>query len=211
MKTGTKHTWIYGCFLLSVILLGFASCAAFPESDLTRDSVPKENFGEENQGYRIHAGDVVLIDVWRVPVLSQKVKVRMDGTFLYPLLGTVPAEGKTVDELRGYLTDELKKGYLVDPVVTVVLDSGTQGFYVVGEVKRPGAFKLEEKIDVHQAIITAGGFTDFASKRVKIIRKTGNQKKEIKVNIDQFTKSGRANPEAEIQPGDTVVVPKRLL
>ena len=161
--------------------------------------------------YQIQPGDLVLIDVWRVPVLSQKIKVGMDGTFVYPLIGTVPAKEKTVDELRIYLTKALTDGYLVNPVVTVTLDTKTQRFFVVGEVKQPGAFTLEEKIDVYQAIITAGGFTDFASKRVKILRKSGGEKQVISINIDRFSKEGRTNPQAEIQAGDTVIVKKKLL
>jgi len=181
--------------------------ADFVGSDISHPSVA----GGESSGYKIQPGDVVLIDVWRVPVLSQKVRVGLDGGFLYPLIGTVLAEGRTVDELRTYLTEALGENYLVDPVITVTLDAGTQTFFVAGEVKHPGAFKLEEKIDVYQAIITAGGFTDFASNQVRILRKTGEEQKVIKININEFKKQAQTNPEAEIQPGDTVVVSKSLI
>ena len=210
----TMSSWVfYRPILLSALsIFVLTSCAGVQETGVFKDEVSKEESTKSpDSAYRIQPGDLVLIDVWRVQVLSQKVKVGMDGTFVYPLIGTVPARDKTVDELRAYLTKALSDGYLVDPVVTVTIDTKTQRFFVVGEVKQPGAFTLEEKIDVYQAIITAGGFTDFASKSVNIIRKSGGRKKVIGINIGRFTKEGRSNPEAEIQAGDTVVVKKRLL
>ena len=181
MKKGTKQVWLLGCFLAFLVWPNFYSLSYADSANTNSDeeNILQGNVGAEDRAYRIRPGDVILIDVWRVPVLGQKVKVGLDGTFLYPLLGSVTAEGKTVDELRTYLTEALSENYLVDPVVTVTIDSGTQGFFVVGEVKRPGSFKLEEKIDVYQAIITAGGFTDFASKRGEIIRQKGDNQKGI--------------------------------
>jgi len=193
---------------LAAFLAPFLSAISLQAADSDRKAPPKKVQESEESTYRIHSGDTLSINVWRVPLLTQDVIVGLDGTFLYPLLGSVPAEGKTIDEIRKYLTEALGKNYLVGPVVTVVLASKTQEYFVVGEVKKPGAFKMEERIDVYQAIITAGGFTDFASKRVKIIRKTSGQKKVIKVNIGKFHK--KYDPEANIQPGDVIEVPKRL-
>ena len=202
-------TVIFGAVIFTILAsLCLSSCGSTPPPRATQ-STPGNPAGDS--AYRIQGGDTVLIDVWRVPVLSQKVRVGIDGTFVYPLLGSVPAGEKTVDELRDYLKEALAKDYLVDPVVTVTIDTKTQRFFVVGEVKHAGAFTLEEKVNVYQAIVTAGGFTDFASKRVKILRNVGGQQKVIRVNISKFEKERQADPEAEIQAGDTVVVGKKLL
>lgn len=208
-------------FLLPAIFVGFAfvSCGgpSFSGSDGKEIQIqtpqaqkPKEEKKEKDL-YPIQPGDILVIDVWRVPLLSQEVTVGVDGTFLYPLLGSVKAEEKTVDQIRSYLTEALGKDYLMDPVVTVARRSKSQGFFVVGEVRNPGAFQFEERINVYQAIIMAGGFTDFASKRAKIIRRSSGHRKVIKINIKHLEKEGPTNPDAQIQPGDTVVVPKRWL
>ena len=199
--------------LVPLILVGYALLSweglLFAEQPKGKDVEEKQQAGKVS--YPIQPGDVLVVDVWRVPLLSQEVTVGVDGTFLYPLLGSVKAEGKTVDEVRDYLTEVLGKDYLVDPVITVARRIKSQGFFVVGEVKNPGAFQFEERINVYQAIIMAGGFTDFASKKVKIIRRTGGQRKVTKINIKDLEKEGATKPNAQIQPGDTVVVPKRLL
>lgn len=202
------------CLFVFLILSSFPflSCATLSESTSPRrPTISQKNLEIEERSYRIRSGDILKIEIWRVPLLSQEVSVGLDGTFLYPLLGSVPAKGKTIDEVREYLAQELGKSYLVDPVITVALGSETQGFFVVGEVKNPGAFQLKESISVYQAIITAGGFTDFGSKHVKIVRKSGGQRKVIRINIKKYEKAGQIDPEAEIQPGDIVVVPKKWL
>ena len=206
-----KIFWMMQLLFIATAL-SFSSCAGYSDQYLgdANGSDSGSYVAADNPSYKIQAGDAIRIDVWRVPVLSQQVRVGMDGTFVYPLIGSVPAEGMTVDGLRTYLTDALGKDYLVDPVVTVTLEPGTQKFFVVGEVKQPGSFSIDEKIDVYQAVISAGGFTDFASKRVKILRKSSGGKQVIEINIDDFSKEGRTNPEAVIQPGDTVVVKKKL-
>ena len=215
----------YGCLILgfsALMLVGLflTSCesslqktkaSAAETGPLLQGAGPAEAKKADERSYKIQPGNTLSINVWRVPLLTQEVTVGPDGTFRYPLLGNVPAKGKTVEELGDHLTKALAKDYLKDPVVTVSLGPEAHGFFVVGEVNSPGSFPLKEKIDVYQAIITAGGFTDFASKKVKVIRKIGGGKKVIHVHIDKFSREGEADPDWEVQPGDVIVVSKSLL
>jgi len=214
MRRGTKLSYLFSGFLLIFsALLGFplSSCVGISEPVSNKTPISQTALERGERSYQIQPGDSLTINVWRVPLLTQEVTVGPDGTFLYPLLGSVPAQGKTIDEVRDYLTKELGKDYLANPVITVGRGSESRGFFVVGEVKNPGGFPLKEKISVYKAIITAGGFTDFASKSVKIIRRKGGQRQVFKFNIKKFEKEGKVDPNADIQPGDIVVVPKRLL
>ncbi|HXT30731.1 MAG TPA: SLBB domain-containing protein [Vicinamibacterales bacterium] len=75
--------------------------------------------------------------------------------------------------------------------------------FVRGEVKAPGAYEVTSGMTVLQLIASAGDFTDRASKSsVKIVRtEAGGKPHEIKVPKDLSTR---------VQPGDTVVVGKRI-
>lgn len=75
--------------------------------------------------------------------------------------------------------------------------------FVRGEVKSPGAYEVTSGMTVLQLIASAGDFTDRASKgSVKIVRsEAGGKPREIKVPKDLST---------IVQPGDTVVVGKRI-
>jgi polysaccharide biosynthesis/export protein len=74
-------------------------------------------------------------------------------------------------------------------------------FFVVGMVRNAGSYPLERNMTVLQAISTAGGISERGSnRRLKILRIVNNQRKELD-----------AKPTDIVQPGDTIVVPQRLL
>ncbi len=74
-------------------------------------------------------------------------------------------------------------------------------FFITGQVRTPGAYTYERGLTVLQAISLAGGLTDKGSnRRMKVIRVVKGKKTEVKVDLTD-----------SIQPGDTLVVPQRLL
>jgi polysaccharide export outer membrane protein len=74
-------------------------------------------------------------------------------------------------------------------------------FFVTGQIKTPGAYTYERGLTVLQAISLAGGFTEKGSnRRIKVIRTVKGKKVEQGVDLSDT-----------IQPGDTLVIPQRLL
>src|SRR5262245_19410830 len=72
----------------------------------------------QEAGYAVKPGDTINISVWKEPDLQGPVLVTPDGSFAFPLVGQVDANGKTVSDLQKTITDRLKQ-YISDPVVTV--------------------------------------------------------------------------------------------
>jgi polysaccharide export outer membrane protein len=157
--------------------------------------------------YRLVPGDKLRIEVYRDAQLSQSLQVRPDGKITLPLVGDVPAEGRTSAELRDALVTSLKD-YNTNPVVTViVVETVPPVFYVMGEVNNPGTFQIKGQISAVQALAMAGGFKDFAkTKNIKILRKGARGAQEnISFNYREATE-GRG-PAVFMQPGDTIIVP----
>jgi polysaccharide biosynthesis/export protein len=74
-------------------------------------------------------------------------------------------------------------------------------FFITGQVKTPGAYTYERGLTVLQAISLAGGLTDKGSnRRLKAIRVVKGKKMEVKVDLTDT-----------IEPGDTLMIPQRLL
>jgi polysaccharide biosynthesis/export protein len=74
-------------------------------------------------------------------------------------------------------------------------------FFITGQIRTPGAYTYERGLTVLQAISLAGGLTDKGSnRRIKVIRTANGKKVERGVDLDDV-----------IQPGDTLVIPQRLL
>lgn len=157
--------------------------------------------------YRLVPGDKLRIEVYRDAQLSQSLQVRPDGKITLPLIGDVPAQGRTSMELRDALVTSLKE-YNTNPVVTViVVETVPPVFYVMGEVNSPGTFPLQGQVSAVQALAMAGGFKDFAkTKNIKILRKeTAGLQRNLTFNYRDAAE-GKGTT-VYMQPGDTIIVP----
>jgi len=85
-----------------------------------------------------------------------------------------------------------------------------ENFYILGEVKNPGAYPLAESdISIIEGIGIAGGFTKIAARNsTKIIRSENGQEKIIEVRVDAITDTGRQLRDIILQPDDIIIVPE---
>jgi polysaccharide export outer membrane protein len=168
---------------------------------------PEVHVANTAPDYRLVPGDKLRIEVYRDAQLSQSLQVRPDGKITLPLVGDVPAEGRTSAELREALVASLKD-YNTNPVVTViVVETVPPVFYVMGEVNNPGTFQIKGQISAVQALAMAGGFKDFAkTKSIKIVRK-GARGVQQNLTFNYKEAAAGKGPGLYVQPGDTIIVP----
>lgn len=158
--------------------------------------------------YDVQPSDVLQVSVWREPELTQQVVVRPDGAFSFPLVGEVNAVGKTVEELRRELVQQLSR-VIPDVVVTVaVLEIRGNKVYVIGQVNTPGEFIVNPRVDVMQALSLAGGTTAFASpSEIFVLRREGAQQRRLPFNFDAVLRGRDLEQNVLLRSGDVVVVP----
>ena len=171
---------------------------------------------QQETPYRINAGDELGINVWGEERLQRDVRVLPDGTFAFPLVGQVVAQGRLPQELETIITDRLRdqyRGQVPQVTVTVKSPSGMQ-FSVMGRVKSPGTFTPGRYINVLEALSMAGGPTEFAKlDSILLLRKRGDQLQTVRIRLGSVFKSGadisagdRTNL-ARVETGDTIIVP----
>jgi polysaccharide biosynthesis/export protein len=156
--------------------------------------------------YVIGAEDSLQITVWKEPTLSGTIPVRPDGMISLVLVGDLKAAGLTPMALSADIGQRLKK-YIQDPVVTVVvLGVNSQRIFTVGEVNKVGPIMMTPGMTPLQAIVTAGGLTQFAnSKHIYILRTVAGKQQKLPFNYKQALKGD--NQGVSLIPGDTIVVP----
>jgi polysaccharide export outer membrane protein len=189
LMRSTPFRWICGILLATLAGAALASPADPP--------------------YTIKPGDTLLVSVWKEPELQRKVLVEPDGTFAFPLCGEIDAHDKTVAQLQQEITQHLSH-FITDPVVTVSLQKiAGNRVYVIGQVKKPGAFVVNPRVDVIQAISMAGGTTPFASLGgIKIIRRMANGEQEaLPFDYNQVVHGHALAQNITLEAGDVVVVP----
>jgi polysaccharide export outer membrane protein len=78
---------------------------------------------------------------------------------------------------------------------------------VVGAVKNPGLFPYVKGMTALDAVLSAGGFTEFASQNnVVIVRQEGGEAKNIEVRLKDVIKGGDLSKNVPLKPGDMVNV-----
>ncbi|HEY7534173.1 MAG TPA: polysaccharide biosynthesis/export family protein [Nitrospiraceae bacterium] len=166
------------------------------------DAMPSE------PGYMLGPEDVIAISVWKDENLTREAVVRPDGMVSFPLVGDVPAAGRTVEDLRIDLVKRLAR-FIPAPHVTV---SATKilsyKIYVLGRVNRPGEYLVGHYTDVLQALSLAGGLTPFASENdIKVMRRDHGEQRAIPFRYGDAQKGKDLKQNIVLQRGDVIVVP----
>ena len=163
---------------------------------------------QDNQ-YRLNAGDVLLVSVWKEEELTREVLVRPDGGISFPLAGDVPAAGRTIDQVQSAIVTRLEQ-FIPDAVVTVaVLSVNGNKLYVLGKVARPGEYVITKDLDVMQALALAGGLTSFAAEDKVLILRRGPSgvQQAIPFRYGSVKEGRRLESNILLQSGDVIVVP----
>jgi len=181
-----------GKWMLVLLLAMISACAAYRPLDTAFHAALKEP-------YRMDAGDGLRITVFGQDDISNTYAVDKAGYLAMPLIGSVPAKGRTAKELEGQIATQLRKGFIRDPDVSVEV-STYRPFFMFGEVGTAGQYSYVPGMTVQNAIAVAGGFTARAEQRDVDVTRT--------VNGEIIT--GRVPLTDPLLPGDTVRVRERL-
>jgi len=158
----------------------------------------------DSGAYKIGPTDVLQIVVFKVPELTQTVQVADTGTVNLPLVGEIPAAGKTAHDVERDLTARLGAQYLKNPQVSVyVKEYNSQRVTITGDVKKPGVYPLTGKTTLLQVVAIAGGFEDSTNWTVLVLRHTNGKRAAAKFDVSQI-EEGRAE-DPTLQAGDVLV------
>jgi polysaccharide export outer membrane protein len=171
-------------------------------------NAPPAAAAHEPTAYRIGAGDVIQLFVWKEPELTRELAVRIDGKVTIPLLGDVTAAGRTGAELAEDVSTQLKR-YLAAPQVTIGISQAYGArIFVLGQVQRPGEFPLRGRTTLIQALAMAGGFKEFAkTSDIVIVRQDDSGETFLRADYKKLESARDASQNLTLLSGDTVLVP----
>lgn len=183
---------------------------------------PSRPGGETPEGYRIGPNDRIEVDVFGAAAFSGTYQVREGGEIAMPLLGPIPAGGRTPEELEGLLEERLRATYMRDPHVTVqIAEMHSHGVSVIGAVNRPGVYQVPGSSTLLEVLAMAEGLTEAAGSRVFVIRSAADRplaaeaaspgaepgSGEVEeIDLGVLLDSGSAEENIVVRPGDIVQV-----
>src|SRR5262245_31781424 len=193
--------WIAGSLMLGCSMTGnMGNTAAYSNGS--------EPPAVADASYLLGPEDVVKVSVWKDEHLTQEVVVRPDGMISFPLVGDIPAAGRTVEDVRLDLVKRLNK-FVPNPHVSV-LATKIQSYkiYVIGRVNKPGEFLVGHYTDVLQALSLAGGLTPYAAENdIKVIRRKDGEEVMFEFRYGDAKKGKDLKQNILLQRGDVVLVP----
>ena len=145
--------------------------------------------------YHLDAGDKLRVVVYGQEGLTNSYAIDAGGSITMPLIGSVPARGRTTAGLASEISAKLRNGFIREPSVAVEIES-YRPFFILGEVAAPGQYPYVPNMSVESAVAIAGGFSPRARRdRVTLTHSDSSGSMRVVVPL------GTA-----LSPGDTVLV-----
>lgn len=165
--------------------------------------------------YRVGPGDVLDIEVAENAATRQRVRVLPDGMLHYDVAPGVRVTGLTIAEISKRLSDHLSEDY-VAPVVTVnVAEADSQRFWLLGQVRTPGAYPVRKPTTLIEALSLGGGLLTFGE-----VQEVGNPEAAdlerailirdgdlVPVNFERLVREGDMSQNVYVRGGDYLFVP----
>ena len=190
VTVGKRQRLSIALFLAASALL--SSCSSYRPA-------PKAFHEATIQPYRVDSGDRLRVTVFDQKDLTNTYSVDQAGYVAFPLIGSVAARGRTIQELERQIATQLQKGFLRNPDVSIEVDR-YRSIFVMGEVGQPGQYTYVPGMTIQNAIALAGGYTPRALQ--------ANADVTRKINGEILT--GRVLISDPVLAGDTIDVRERL-
>lgn len=138
-------------------------------------------------------------------------RVADDGTVFVPDLGDIEAQGKTLNDFKSEVKQQLQAKYQNPIRVNVsVLEYADHNIYIGGEVRVPGRYPYTNKLSLLKLIAQAGWSNDYADMdNVLLLRPSGDNGYTIyATNLNEVIEGkGSSAQDFKINPQDLIIVP----
>lgn len=185
--------------LLTLTLLAASAASARAQSDVATTPAPPAAVPAGAAALVLHPGDAVKLTVWKAPEFDGEFAVLPNGTLAHPYLRDLVVAGMSLSEVQAALerrvrTENAYAQVVVQPLLRVV---------VGGEVRTPNLYRNPAGTSVAEAIILAGGTTEWANPRRLTLVRDGRSS-----ILDLTAPTGPAT-RIVVESGDQLLVARR--
>lgn len=154
--------------------------------------------------YVIGPGDEVKITMWGRVNAQYSLIVDRDGNISIPQLGPLRVAGMTFRDMAVFVIDQAKQ--IVGANVDITMGAlKSIPIFVLGDVKRPGAYMVGPFATITDALLFAGGPNPIGSMRKVELRR--NDRSVITYDLYDLFLKGDKSKDMVLQAGDVVFVP----
>lgn len=132
------------------------------------------------------------------------LNVKLDGTILFPELGSVSVVGLSFKEVKEKLSQLIKKAYIGVNIDVSLQNLSAKKITIVGAVNTPGTYLVNPFSTITGALAYSGGISEIGSLRdIKLIR---NNKEVFSFDLYDLLIKGNRSNDLTIEAGDTLLI-----
>src|SRR6476660_9941237 len=193
----------------SSCLFAFLVFAALALGGCQSPLPPLPNPPGPHTAVRLSPGDVIKVAYADESVPDQAQKIRRDGKVSLPLIGEVTAAGKRVLAFQNELISRYE-GKLDNNEVLVTLENGSATVTVAGFANRAGVYTFDRPTTVYQAVMQAGGVSDYGSpSNIHLTRIVNGAQLSETINLRPTIRGEPTRP-TYVQDGDVIYIARSL-
>lgn len=155
--------------------------------------------------YVVGPGDDIDLKVWGSVDMALRLTVDRNGQIVIPKVGPVTIAGTRADQLDQTLIKSVNRVYRNFELTATLGGLRSIQVYVVGQAKRPGLYTISGLSTLLSAVFESGGPSSTGSMRYIDLVRAG--KKVASLDVYDFIHSGSTVQDAQLQPGDVIVIP----
>ena len=132
------------------------------------------------------------------------LNVKLDGTILFPELGSISVVGLSLQEVKDKLSLLIEQSYIGVNIDISIQNLSAKKITIVGAVKTPGTYLVNPFSTITSALAYSGGVSEIGSLRdIKLIR---NNKEVFSFDLYDLLIKGDRSKDFTIEAGDTLLI-----
>lgn len=163
-----------------------------------------------NANYPLKAGDKLILNIWGEVEKEETLMINNNGQVFIPNVGMIPLNGATLTEAEETIKKKLKRKYSGFKrnktfMSLIISNLSPLKIFVLGEVRKPGAYVFHGNTSILQALYYANGPTDIGSVRyIQITRDDST----MFVDLYKYLIEGKTPEPSILLDGDIIFLPR---
>jgi polysaccharide export outer membrane protein len=132
------------------------------------------------------------------------LNVNLDGSILFPELGSISVVGETFQEVKTKLKNLIEQSYIGVQIDLSLKNLSAKKITIVGAVKTPGTYLVNPFSSISSALGYSGGISEIGTLRnIRLIRTNGET---YSFDLYKLLISGNRSDDITIESGDVIII-----
>ena len=132
------------------------------------------------------------------------LNVNLDGSILFPELGSISVVGETFQEVKTKLKNLIEQSYIGVQIDLSLKNLSAKKITIVGAVKTPGTYLVNPFSTISSSLGYSGGISEIGTLRnIRLIRTNG---KTYSFDLYKLLINGDRSDDITIESGDVIVI-----